>query len=104
MSVAFVRRSESVPNRSNPYTSEPTSQQARVLPRGQAAVAVRTGKQTVAGPSCRSLQMVIDGPAGGFGKFEFDRPSGFLLANGRAVGGIAAPRNLIRARNVQRVW
>ena len=48
--------------------------------------------------------MVIDGPAGGFGKFEFDRPSGFLLANGRAVGGIAAPRNLIRARNVQRVW
>jgi len=49
MSVAFVRRSESVPNRSNPYTSEPTSQQARVLPRGQAAVAVRTGKQTVAG-------------------------------------------------------
>jgi len=54
-----------------------------------------TSEQELALPLVRSLQIIIDGLAGLFAQFKSDRPSGFLLSDGCAIGRVAARGDIL---------
>src|SRR5262245_15821303 len=84
-------RSEQV--RIQPYTDQPTRQQPRVLPSGEAALgSPAASEEAVARLLAGCPQIVIDGLAGGLSEFKFDRPSSFLLADACPVGCITTQR------------
>src|SRR4051812_2512915 len=53
------------------------------------------GEQELARPFAGGLQIVIDRLPGLFAQFKSDRPPGFLLSDGRAIGRIASAGDIL---------
>src|SRR3954470_2084802 len=98
MRVAFVRRSECVPNclGSQPDASDPLRDETGILAGCHTALRGGTaGEQELARAFAGGLEIVIDRLAGLLAQFKSDRSAGFLLPDRCAIRRVSASGDIL---------